>query len=136
MRTRSTLLWAPLLVSLVASIAVVLVIDVAKPGHAAGQAVNATLAWRAKCGSCHGVTGDGHTQQGSKMQIPDLRTPAWQNATNDTAIRNQILNGIDRTKNGVRQTMPPFRTKLTAPQVDALVHYVRGLRQPVAVAGR
>jgi mono/diheme cytochrome c family protein len=83
--------------------------------------------WKAKCSSCHGVDGKAQTEQGKLMSLPDLSSPAWQKATTDERIRDQILNGVKKEKNGKIVEMNPFKDELQPEQVDALIGYVRSL---------
>ena len=82
--------------------------------------------FRAKCASCHGEDGKGHTKEGEKMKIGDMTSPDFQKLTDDK-IKETILEGLSRQKNGVKQEMKPLKDKLTPAQVDALVKYVRSL---------
>jgi len=83
--------------------------------------------WKAKCASCHGVEGKADTEQGKIMALPDLSSAAWQKATTDDRIRDQILNGVKKQKNGKSVEMNPFKDELQPEQVDALIGYVRSL---------
>ena len=81
--------------------------------------------WRAKCASCHGKDGKGQTKQGEKMGIHNMADPVWQKEFTDDKIRETVLKGISRTKDGKKQEMKPFDGKLTPEEVDALIKYVR-----------
>ena len=83
--------------------------------------------WKAKCASCHGTDGKAQTEQGKLMSLPDLSTAAWQKATTDERIRDQILNGVKKEKNGKAVEMNAFKDELQPDQVDALIGYVRSL---------
>jgi cytochrome c6 len=82
--------------------------------------------WRAKCASCHGPDGKGATEQGKKMAVADMTTPEWQKMT-DAQIKAAITDGVKREKNGVKQEMEAYKSKLRPDQVDGLVTYIRGL---------
>jgi mono/diheme cytochrome c family protein len=79
--------------------------------------------WKAKCASCHGADGKAQTETGTKLQIPDMTTAAFQKKTTDAQMKTAILDGIKRE--GKPEGMDPFRDKLTPQQVDQLVAYVR-----------
>ena len=81
--------------------------------------------WRANCASCHGKDGKADTEKGQKLKLPDMTAAAFQKGTTDDKIRNQILNGVDETKDGIKKQMDPFKDKLSSEQVDALVKFVR-----------
>mgnify|MGYP001565710326 CR=1 FL=1 len=84
--------------------------------------------WRAKCASCHGKDGKGQTKQGEKMGIRSMADPAWQKEFTDAKIRETILKGITRTKDGKKQEMKPFEGKLKPADVDGLIKYVRAFK--------
>jgi len=107
----------------------VLMLALAAPAAGAGPAPDKKTErlWKAKCSSCHGVDGKAQTEQGKIMSLPDLSSPAWQKATTDERIRDQILNGVKKEKNGKTVQMDPFKGDLQPEQVDALIGYVRSL---------
>jgi mono/diheme cytochrome c family protein len=84
--------------------------------------------WKSKCASCHGVDGKGKTDQGDKMAIGDYTDPAWQKGKTDADIKKAITEGVNREKNGKKQEMEPYKDKLEAAQIDALVAHVRSLK--------
>jgi len=130
-RIRRPFLWIPLILSFCASIAAVQLADgVVAPQRASAQAggEEGSRLFRAKCASCHGPDGRGHTKQGEKMAIPDMTQAAWHTAHTDAQIRTSINNGLDREKNGTRQKMAAFRTKLRPEQVNQLIALIRGFR--------
>src|SRR5215467_8448031 len=83
--------------------------------------------WRAKCASCHGDDGKGQTEQGKKLGISDMTTPAWQKKFADAQIKSAIENGINETRNGKKVEMDAYKSKLRPEQIDALAAYVRSL---------
>jgi mono/diheme cytochrome c family protein len=83
--------------------------------------------WTAKCASCHGEDGKGETDQGRKMGVLDLTTPARQKELTDDRIREVLETGIDRTKDGKKQEMKSYAEELTPDQVEALVVFIRDL---------
>jgi mono/diheme cytochrome c family protein len=107
----------------------VLLFALAVPAARAGPAPDKKTErlWKAKCSSCHGVDGKAQTEQGKLMSLPDLSSAAWQKATTDERIRDQILNGVKKEKDGKAVQMDPFKGELQPEQVDALIGYVRSL---------
>jgi len=96
------------------------------PRTAAAEAdVKTVRLWKAKCASCHGVDGKGKTETGEKLGIPDMTTAAWQKKVTDAEAKTAILEGIKRP--GKSEGMDPYKEKLDALQVDALIAYVRSL---------
>jgi mono/diheme cytochrome c family protein len=85
--------------------------------------------WRAKCASCHGADGKGQTEQGKKMAVGDMSTAAWQAQFGDDKMKAAISDGFKRDKEGVKQEMEPYKSKLRPDQIDGLVAYVRGLKK-------
>ena len=83
--------------------------------------------WKAKCASCHGVDGKAQTEQGKKMAMHDITTPAWQKAFADEKIKKVILDGVDEQKEGKHKQMDPYKDKLKPEQVDQLVAFCREL---------
>ncbi|HZR32095.1 MAG TPA: c-type cytochrome [Terriglobales bacterium] len=74
------------------------------------------------CASCHGAEGRGV----SAVHTPNFTDPAWQRAKGDAEL-------LDAVKNGTDGGMPAFGDKLTAEQIDRLVHcMVRGFAKPQA----
>jgi mono/diheme cytochrome c family protein len=84
--------------------------------------------WKAKCASCHGADGKGQTDQGKKMGVTDYTTPGLQKEHTDAAIEKSISEGVTRVKDGKKQEMEPFKGKLDAAQISALVAYIRTLK--------
>jgi mono/diheme cytochrome c family protein len=85
--------------------------------------------WRAKCASCHGPDGKGQTEQGKKMAVADMTTAEWQGKFDDAKIKSAIADGLKRDKDGVKQEMDAYKTKLKPEQIDGLAAYVRGLKK-------
>jgi mono/diheme cytochrome c family protein len=95
----------------------------------AAFADNTERTFMAKCASCHGEDGKGKTKQGEKMKIGDMTSADWQKGVTDEKMKQAILDGITRTKDGVQQEMKPLKDKVTPEQADALVKFVRGLKK-------
>jgi mono/diheme cytochrome c family protein len=85
--------------------------------------------WKAKCGSCHGADGKAQTEQGKKMSISDMSSAAWQGEFTDDKIKAAISDGVKRDKNGVKQEMDSYKSKLRADQIDAVAAYIRTLKK-------
>jgi mono/diheme cytochrome c family protein len=81
--------------------------------------------FKAKCAACHGEDGKGATEQGKKMGISDMTSPAWQKQFTDEQMKATITSGVKREKNGKHQEMDPFAGTLRPEQIDAMVAYVR-----------
>lgn len=84
--------------------------------------------WKAKCASCHGVDGKGHTDQGEKMAIGDYTDAGWQKARTDSEIKKAITDGVNREKAGKKQEMEAYKDKLSPEEIDKLAAYVRSLK--------
>ena len=92
----------------------------------AAQAADAKTVrtWKAKCASCHGAEGKGDTEQGVKMNLPDMSKPQWQKENSDEKMKQAILNGVK--KEGT-EGMDAYKDVLSPEQVDGLVAYIRSL---------
>ena len=85
--------------------------------------------FEAKCATCHGDDGHAKTELGEEMAIADMTKAAyWTDLTLEGA-RKSVLEGIKRTYQGKEQEMKPFKDRLTADQVDALVLYSASLKK-------
>jgi len=85
--------------------------------------------FEAKCATCHGDDGRAKTELGEEMAIADMTKSAyWKDLTLEGA-RKSVLEGIKRTHQGKEQEMKPFKDRLTAEQVDALVFYAASLKK-------
>ena len=83
--------------------------------------------WKAKCASCHGVDGKGKTEQGLKVDLPDISVPGWQTKNADAQIRQKITEGSIKEKGAVKLEMDPYKDKLQPEQVDGLIAFIRTL---------
>ncbi|MGZ6143589.1 MAG: c-type cytochrome [Myxococcales bacterium] len=92
-------------------------------GAAARAEVDAKIVrtWKAKCASCHGADGKADTETGKKAKIPDFSKADWQKAKTDAQIKSAIEDGSKREG----AEMEPYKDKLNAAQIDALVKYIR-----------
>jgi len=85
--------------------------------------------WKAKCASCHGEDGKGQTEQGKKMGVLDMTSPAfWKDAT-DAKMKDAINNGIKKTKDGKTQEMEPYKDKLKPEDIDGLIAYIKTFKK-------
>jgi mono/diheme cytochrome c family protein len=91
-----------------------------------GGAHAADELWKARCSTCHGLDGKGHTKTGKKWKIEDFTRPKWQKAMSDDEIRRTIENGVRQKRTG-KVMMPAFGKKLTPEEIDSLVGWVRSL---------
>lgn len=73
------------------------------------------------CASCHGKDGRGKTLKAKLNHARDLTDRAWQSETSDERMFNAIMNG--------KRKMPAFNKKLSEPEIDAVVGYVRSLKR-------
>ena len=93
---------------------------VAAPAYADDPAADI---WTAKCKSCHGADGKADTRQGRQHKIDDMSDPGWQERHSDDQIRKVISEGVPDTK------MKPYKDKLSAAEIDALVKHIRSLKK-------
>jgi mono/diheme cytochrome c family protein len=84
----------------------------------------ASETYRRYCVSCHGTDGKAKTSKGRFSHARDLTDVQWQTDVSDERIFNSIMNGRN-----VRGNMPAFADKLNEKEADALVGFVRGLKQ-------
>ncbi len=75
-----------------------------------------------KCASCHGKDGRAKTFQAKFNSARNLADPEWQAEVSDERIFNSITNGRGKK-------MPSFGKKLSEPEINSLVVYVRGLKK-------
>jgi mono/diheme cytochrome c family protein len=73
------------------------------------------------CASCHGRDGRGKTIKGKLKHARDLADSGWQDRVSDERIFNSVMNGKGK--------MPAYGKKISEPEIDALVSYVRALRK-------
>lgn len=109
---------------------VMLVLVLLVPAAAFAEAPNPQIdrLWRAKCSSCHGPDGKGATEQGKKMAVEDMTSPAWQAITDDK-MKSAMNDGLKRDQGGVHQEMEAYKAQLRPDQIDGLVAYVRALKK-------
>lgn len=74
--------------------------------------------FRAKCADCHGLDGAGHTANGKKLKVPDLRSDQVQNLHDDELIE-VVMNG--------KGDMPAIGKKFSPDQAQQVISHVRSL---------
>ena len=74
------------------------------------------------CKGCHGPDGKANTRIGHKVKIPDFTSPAFQQKVTDAQLKEVITNGSKKNRK-----MKAFKDKLSAEEIDAVVHYIRQL---------
>ncbi len=75
-----------------------------------------------KCANCHGKDGKGTTVMGKKLSVRDLATAEIQ-AQSDADLQGKVAAGNQQKK------MPPFKDKLTADEIKAVVGHVRSFKR-------
>jgi mono/diheme cytochrome c family protein len=75
------------------------------------------------CAPCHGLDGKARTPAGKKIGARDLS----ESKLADADIEKQILAGVKDPKGAER--MPAFKDRLAAPEVAALVAFVKTFRR-------
>ena len=87
--------------------------------------------WANLCNKCHGDDGKGATKMGAKLGIKDLTDAKVQASFTDADAAKVIKDG--KKSDDDRTLMKPFVTGADTPlsddEVNALVKYVRGLKQ-------
>jgi cbb3-type cytochrome c oxidase subunit III len=82
---------------------------------------DASTLYRSECATCHGKDGKAKTFKAKLNHARNLTDAAWQAKVTDERIYNSIHNGKGK--------MPAFGKKLSDSQINALVAYVRTLKQ-------
>jgi cbb3-type cytochrome c oxidase subunit III len=73
------------------------------------------------CATCHGKDGKAKTFKAKFNHARDLTDPKWQASVTDERLFNSITNG--------RGHMPAWGKKLSEPEINSLVAYVRQLKK-------
>ena len=86
------------------------------------RAMASRTLWRVHCSTCHGHggRGDGMTRMPG-VELPDMTTAAWQDATTDESMIAVITQG--------RGVMPAFGERIGPEAITQLVAHIRTLRQ-------
>ncbi|MCM2258583.1 MAG: c-type cytochrome [Vicinamibacteria bacterium] len=82
---------------------------------------DARVAWATHCATCHGSKGKAPARYAAQG-VPDLNDADWQSMRTDKQIRALIADGSKGTQ------MEPFKARLTAAEIDALVKLVRSFK--------
>ena len=110
--------------AVVSMFAVLILVRAAKTEARISNAVetssDAQTIYAGKCASCHGKDGRAKSMRGKLSHARDLTDGSWQNDVTDERLFNSISNG--------RKKMPSFKKKLSEEQINALVSYVRRLK--------
>ena len=77
--------------------------------------------YQQNCAKCHGENGRANTLRGWLVFAKNLSKPKWQNNASDEEILEAIQQGPG--------AMPAYAEKLNADEQQAVLQYVRGLRQ-------
>ena len=88
----------------------------ALPAAALAAAPDGAQLYKDKCIGCHGADGSGQTPMGKAQKAGDLRSPAVQSQT-DAQLAATVTKGKNK--------MQPFGTKLSPPEIAAVVAYLR-----------
>jgi cytochrome c len=80
--------------------------------------------FKKKCAVCHGADGKGQTKMGQKRGVPDFTDAEFQKKYSDEQIEKTIRDGVTRKETG-KQVMKPFKDRLSADRIHALVEHVR-----------
>lgn len=81
-----------------------------------------------KCGSCHGKDGKAQTEKGKKMAMRDVASEDFQKIS-DADMTKAINEGLKKEKDGVKQEMDGYKEDIKAPEVEALVKYMREFKK-------
>ncbi len=73
------------------------------------------------CASCHGKDGRAKTFKAKLNHARNLADAEWQGRVSDERLFNSVMNGKGK--------MPPYGKKLSEPEIDSLVAYVRSLKK-------
>jgi cytochrome c553 len=85
------------------------------------RAADAAATWKTKCAACHGADGKGK----AALHTKDFTSADVQAALTDEAATKAITDGVTT----VKPPMGAFKDKLSADEIQALVAYVRALKQ-------
>ncbi|MHB8303984.1 MAG: c-type cytochrome [Acidobacteriaceae bacterium] len=86
---------------------------------ACAQDTGATL-FQSRCKMCHGADGKAATPTGKAFHVPSFQDPAVVKMS-DADLTGVIAHGKNK--------MPAFGTRLSSPQIDSLVAYIRTLQK-------
>ena len=81
---------------------------------------NGTTLFQSNCVMCHGADGKGSTPTGQALKVANLHSPEIVKMS-DADLANVISKG--------KKSMPGFGSRLTPPQIESLVSYIRTLQK-------
>lgn len=81
---------------------------------------NGATIFKSSCQMCHGADGKGDTPTGKAFKVPDFHDPAVVQMS-DADLEKIITAGKGK--------MPAFGTRLTAPEIQSVVSYIRVLQK-------
>jgi len=81
---------------------------------------NGATLFQSHCQMCHGADGKAATPTGKAFQVPNFHDPAIVKMS-DADLTAVITKGKNK--------MPAFGTRLTSPQIESLVAYIRTLQK-------
>ena len=87
---------------------------------------DAAATWNSQCAGCHAKDGSGSTMMGKKLSVKDYRDPKVQAAFSDGEAEKAIAEGV---KTDGKQSMKPFKGKLSDDDIKALVAHIRSLKK-------
>jgi mono/diheme cytochrome c family protein len=93
----------------------------------AQDAMVAKLYRETGCVNCHGKDGKGGTVKASMPAIPDFTTVVWQKSRSNAQLTASILDGKGTS-------MPPFREKMKAEEIQGMIGYLRAFAAGEAAA--
>jgi mono/diheme cytochrome c family protein len=76
--------------------------------------------FQSSCLMCHGADGKGNTPTGQALKVANLQSPGVVKMS-DAELASVISKG--------KNSMPAFGSRLTPPQIEALVSYIRTLQK-------
>jgi len=83
--------------------------------------------WAAKCASCHGKDGAGHTKAGRMAGVKDLTAADYQGSFTDADAAKQIKDGLKDSSGKVR--MKAFGDVYSDADIKDLVAYIRTMKK-------
>lgn len=92
-----------------------------KPASIMPADLDAKKLYDSECATCHGKDGRAKTFKAKLNHATNLTDAKWQAETTDERLYNSIHNGKGK--------MPAFGKKLSDSQINALVAFVRTLKQ-------
>ena len=101
-------------------------VTISFPAQAADKKIERLFG--SKCGSCHGKDGKAQTEKGKKMAMRELGSAEFQKIS-DEDMTKAINDGLKKEKDGVKQEMDGYKDELKAPEVEALVKYLREFKK-------